>query len=81
MVYEKVCPTCGGKFKTAKRDQIFCCHTCANECRVKDYGPDLKWDKTTGDRWVCGYNIGVSCETRKCSTCGWNPEVAEARTI
>lgn len=29
----------------------------------------------------CPYNPGggVLCERKKCTTCGWNPEVAQAR--
>lgn len=34
-------------------------------------------------KYSCCHNEGVSCSpyNRHCETCGWNPEVAEARLI
>ena len=47
----------------------------------KLYDESLEWkqanDKT---KWQCPYNEGVDCGFRKCIRCGWNPEVARART-
>lgn len=29
--------------------------------------------------YKCNFNDYVECEKKKCSECGWNPEVAPAR--
>lgn len=30
--------------------------------------------------YKCDFNpVGVQCERKECSKCGWNPEVAQAR--
>lgn len=29
--------------------------------------------------YKCDFNDYVECERKKCSECGWNPEVAKAR--
>ncbi len=39
----------------------------------------VKWEKTANNRWVCPYAENVSCSTRECNKCGWNPKVAEQR--
>lgn len=42
---------------------------------------DHHWTKDpTGRLWNCRYQSFVSCEDRNCAKCGWNPEVAKARS-
>ena len=79
----KICPKCGIKFKTDNRMRKYCSESCSNRDRLRetgDFDASLNWVKT-GDSgtWECPYNMGVACSARWCSTCGWNPEVAEAR--
>lgn len=84
MVYEKKCPTCGTLFKTNVERQKYCCHSCGHKNRRSKEGgafeESLLWEKTEKGLWRCPYNMAVDCSERKCITCGWNPEVAEART-
>lgn len=40
-----------------------------------------KWTKEpTGGLWNCRYQRFVHCEDRNCAKCGWNPDVAKARS-
>lgn len=81
--YIKSCLYCGEEFVTDNNGRRYCCKTCANrggEKAIEDYDPTLDWEKTSEEgKWMCPYSMGVACSARKCSTCGWNPEVAEAR--
>ena len=39
------------------------------------------WTKeSTGKLWNCQFQENVDCEDRNCANCGWNPEVAKARS-
>lgn len=80
-IYEKKCPYCGCEFKTVYRHQKNCSKICSNRGGYGTAGFDksLEWEKDIDDKWQCPYNAEVSCKTRKCQKCGWNPEVAEAR--
>lgn len=62
------CPVCGvqKEDRTVQGNQIFCSIRCANAARPK---PE-----------PCPNNSGVWCAVRKCDCCGWNPDVAAART-
>ena len=83
-IFAKICPICGIEFKTSNERQTYCRKTCANRgCARKDkeFDASLKWMKSSEyGKWLCPYSMGVDCSARRCSTCGWNPEVAEART-
>lgn len=39
-----------------------------------------QWEKAIGSLWKCRYQRNVSCADRDCAICGWNPEVAAARS-
>ncbi len=39
-----------------------------------------QWEKAVGSFWKCQYQEHVMCADRNCTNCGWNPEVAAART-
>lgn len=84
MIYEKICPKCGIVFKTPRGYQVYCSKVCSNRGRrieKGDFDDSLDWKKTAEEgKWECPYNHGVACEIRECSRCGWNPEVAKART-
>lgn len=41
---------------------------------------DHKWEKAEGSFWKCRYQAHVRCADRNCAKCGWNPEVATARS-
>lgn len=86
-VLTKICPRCGIEFKTTRGYQVFCSHSCSNRNKERvayalgDYDSSLKWERSAENGlWLCPYNMGVACSTRWCTTCGWNPVVAEART-
>lgn len=85
MLYDKKCPNCGLEFRTDRENQTYCCHACGNSGRRsknpyknEDFDKSLFWSKRNGV-FECPYNVGVGCTVRKCTTCGWNPEVAKAR--
>lgn len=48
-------------------------------------GNKLYCSKKCRDKYVasllipCKFNAGVYCERQKCSSCGWNPDVAKRR--
>lgn len=75
----KVCEWCGKPFdgRTSKR---FCSLSCSSK-----YSNSIRWPndwpkKSEKALYDCPYNEGCACERMKCNKCGWNPEVAEART-
>ena len=78
---ERRCEQCGGP---ARKDRRFCGRACAakyqgirNRLQVDE---DYDWKKANQDEWVCRYYTFVKCTWRNCAKCGWNPEVAKART-
>ena len=85
MIYDKKCPVCQIEFKTNIENKVYCCHSCANKGRYRNgvqrgnFDKSLEWTRTDG-RWECPYNLEVSCTVRNCHKCGWNPDVAKART-
>lgn len=82
MIYEKKCQHCGKEFETRYEEQKFCCSSCGNKSRrSNDFDHSLNWVRDTESKWVCPYQPEgtVHCKVRKCSSCGWNPEVAKAR--
>ena len=78
----KECPVCGEKF-IGRKEQKYCGHLCANRGRRiterGDYDHSLVWERTEDERWICPYQMNVSCRYRKCTRCGWQPDVAKAR--
>ena len=84
MIYEKKCPHCGTVFKTPYENQVWCCHTCANRGRrlseKGDFDHSLVWEKDAEKKWICPYQQNIGCKIRNCTTCGWNPKVAKARS-
>ena len=77
---EFVCKYCGRKFTGGNTSwfYLYCSKSCAVRGRHENFDRDLKWTRE-GDKWVCPYNEGVTCKSRRCDTCGWNPKVAAAR--
>lgn len=49
------------------------------EVVTENYDKSLSWEKGNGGLWNCPYAAHAGCKTRKCATCGWNPQVAEER--
>lgn len=66
----KYCKHCGKEFKPNDYRQVFCSMQCSARNR---------WGVEDADTGTCPYNDAVECSSRKCSKCGWNPEVAKAR--
>ena len=73
---EFTCIVCGekGVDKSPGQDRKFCSLNCSA----------IHWRKARGiglndERPPCLYNEGVVCTNPKCSSCGWNPEVAKKR--
>ena len=79
------CKQCGKVF-TGQSDfhsYLFCGKSCAQVYRWeekpgRDYDPKLYWEKEN-NRWNCPYNEGVTCRSRRCVSCGWNPAVERMR--
>ena len=76
------CEFCGEPMVDAKNR--FCSKSCAAKARngaqyvIVDKG--FAWTKSMGRLWNCRYQRFVHCEDRNCAKCGWNPEVAKARS-
>jgi hypothetical protein len=81
----KKCPYCGKAFWGIK-DQRYCGHSCANRGRREEereqgeYDRSIVWERDESGCWLCPYQFSVGCKRRECNKCGWNPEVAKART-
>ena len=78
----RICKYCGNEFE-GERNQRYCCRDCANKGRVEDmedFDHTLEWGRTADKRWRCPYRSYVSCHRRKCTSCGWHPEVEKERT-
>ena len=83
MAYTKECQNCGKTFETLNYRQKHCSHTCANQHRENaGFDTTLNWKRSATNKWVwqCPYNKECECYGRRCNKCGWNPEVAKART-
>ena len=67
----------------SQKERQYCSRSCGNRGRSlpreDDFDPALKWELVEDNRWQCPYEENVSCKLRKCTTCGWNPKVAEMR--
>lgn len=79
------CKVCGKEkwVYIGHADQKFCSRECVNKGRdlfKEDFDHSLEWKRASSERWVCPYVGNVSCYKRTCNRCGWNPEVAKART-
>jgi hypothetical protein len=61
----------------------FCSRSCASKARsgvpYVEVDTSIDWEKVNG-KYKCPYQRFVSCTNRDCDHCGWNPEVAKART-
>lgn len=66
------CLNCGKKGRTNRSNQRFCDSHCRQIYHDKQRRPAAEFEK-------CRFNKGVECSGGDCSTCGWNPDVAEAR--
>lgn len=40
-----------------------------------------EWQQAEAGLWKCRYQKFVRCKDRDCARCGWNPEVAKARSV
>ena len=87
--YDKIkpCEYCGNP--VSRDDARFCSRSCAGLARYYPDGNkmihrievDESYDlKKVNGRYKCRYQRFVSCTDRDCANCGWNPEVAKART-
>ncbi len=75
------CEYCGKQFTGGNPSLIyrFCSKSCAGKAKFEgDFDRSLDWKKE-GDLWQCPYNEGVHCRSRRCDTCGWNPDVRNER--
>ena len=74
-----VCEVCGAEFQDdTLRYRRFCSKNCSNKAHVQRYR-DREYNKPP-EEVPCHYNETVFCtNTKLCNSCGWNPEVAEAR--
>lgn len=86
-MYEHICKGCGKVFTDTRADRVYCSHSCSATNRDRGTGTahcdtSLEWKRTESNAllWECPYNNAVGCSFRKCDRCGWNPEVAKART-
>lgn len=71
--YEYTCPVCG------KTRQASCKSRVKTYCSVKCRAI-AQMEPTYWNRGACVYNpAGVACGYKDCTSCGWNPAVAEAR--
>jgi hypothetical protein len=79
---EKFCEYCGGPMSFYS--DRFCSTSCAAKARhhVERVEVDMSFDwKSAGQgMWHCRYQKHIQCKDRNCAKCGWNPEVAEARS-
>lgn len=79
---EALCEYCGQPI--LMEGQRFCSQSCAAKARwgVKHVVVDesYEWEKAIGSLWKCRYQGHVMCSDRDCTNCGWNPEVAAARS-
>ena len=81
---EKKCEYCGKvmQLMPGQRDRKFCSQECYSEYRKLPINTDFDWKKLRDGLYECRYHPGgqIGCTNRQCDKCGWNPEVAEART-
>jgi hypothetical protein len=82
---EKKCEYCGKVMTTGqvRKGNRFCSTKCASlGVYEADVDRDYPWERLPGRMWKCRYveSGEIACRGRRCSKCGWNPEVAEART-
>lgn len=78
---EYTCFLCGKKGidLTTRQNQMFC----SRNCRQKYYyrmgmGGNIRKHKPRSP-YSCVHNQEIICKIHNCSTCGWNPEVAQKR--
>ncbi len=82
-----ICRYCGKEFNVmpCQASQKCCSVHCAQAYRRREeeamYDHSQIWERDKGDKrmWVCPYTQNVTCFSRRCTKCGWNPEVAERR--
>ena len=79
------CPICDKIFVPKRRSMIFCSKKCSmvsanRAARARAKGKEYKIKgKRSALKFECPHNDAIDCELKKCSTCGWNPEVAKMR--
>ena len=74
---EFICLNCGTKGidKSVTKNKKFCDMHCSQAYYYKKKSGKLYADPVL----PCIYNREVRCDQKKCSTCGWNPDVEEQR--
>lgn len=81
-VEERYCEYCGAPLSFYNKR--FCSYSCAAKGNrgVEQVEVDMSHDwKSAGQGlWICRYRKHIRCKDRNCAKCGWNPEVAEARS-
>lgn len=82
------CPICNEMFVQKRPNMMFCSKNCAMasanraaraRAKGKEYKIKRKRYKRTVLKFECPHNGAIDCERKKCSTCGWNPDVAKMR--
>lgn len=74
-----LCKNCGRDITPLdNRRRKFCSKECCDSFHKKKYkNEDFK--PYIEPEFICPHNEGISCLCKNCSTCGWNPEVAQKR--
>lgn len=76
------CAYCGEVTNTVY--QKYCSRACAargvHGVEQIDVDMNYDWQEIGGGLWNCRYRRNIQCKDRNCAKCGWNPEVAEARS-
>lgn len=74
----RTCLTCGVEYVAKAPHQKFCSVICQGRSRTDYYASRQKKRKKI--EIACPYNAELICYRQTCGNCGWNPEVAQART-
>lgn len=70
---QKSCIYCGELFTASDHSPKYCSRKCYRLFRSACYL------EQKGIEFACPHNVAIECYTKKCDSCGWNPEVAKAR--
>lgn len=70
------CLTCGAEFTSPSIDAKYCSYRCSARRNWIEGRP-----QNTEEQFECPNNSGVICSKKECNRCGWNPDVATARSL
>ncbi len=68
---EFICVVCGKKGEARHGDKMYCSNRCNAIAFRRRHSNDTEQ--------LCRFNEGVTCNGGDCSSCGWNPEIADQR--